>query len=355
MTEEETVSYRAPGPSPAEANLRSAQNSAEASEHQVPPKITFLWGGNDDLDRFRGLDPDLDWREFFCGERIWTLQTYLRLVRAGYTAELSSRIPSEGLVVYHSNHSSGIKGRHSLLGGAWLIVIRGDKTRPLRGDYQVVQNGRRSRRQRSFAVPSWPQPGLLPRDPERGDRVRRIAYKGYDCNLDPAFRSGEWRQYLTSLGIEWVEDSVPCKGPLSDNQAIDWCDYRDVDVILAVRPQPLREHRYKPAVKLSNAWAAHVPTILSSEYAFREVRRSELDFLPADSLEEAKAAVRRLVEQPDLYRAMVSNCERREHEFDAESVLDRWATLLYGELGPKVAGNGRHWGAALTHSLPLLL
>ncbi len=318
-------------------------------------QLTFFWGGDEDLQTLTGLDPDQDWREFICGERIWTLQTYLRLVDAGFPATLSSSVPDKGLVVYHSNHSRRLRREYRLLGDAWLVVLRGDKTRPLRGDYQVTQNGFQSSGWRSTPIPSWPQPGLIPRDPQRGDRVRRIAYKGYENNLDEAFRSLEWRDYLSGRGVEWVDDSVPFRGPHSDSRSIRWHDYHDIDAILAVRPQPLRSQRSKPAAKLCNAWAAGVPAIVGSEHAFREIRRSEADFLEANTPAEARRAVDRLIDEPGLYRAMALNSKRRAEEFGVESVLAKWVDLLYCDLGHRVAVNGaRHGRGALRNALPLL-
>ena len=62
-------------------------------------KITFFMAGEKDLTALRRLDPDRDWREFHRGERVWILQTYLRLARAGYPVELAASPPAEGIGV----------------------------------------------------------------------------------------------------------------------------------------------------------------------------------------------------------------------------------------------------------------
>ena len=73
-----------------------------------------------------------------------------------------------------------------------------------------------------------------------------------------------------------------------------YSDYREVDVILAVRPGTRYDIDLKPATKLYNAWMAGCPALLSTESAYREVRRSEYDYEEVDTADEAIEAVRRL-------------------------------------------------------------
>ena len=112
---------------------------------------------------------------------------------------------------------------------------------------------------------------------------------------------------------------------------IDWPDFRQVDLLLAVRPEDRRLWTSKPASKLFNSWLAGVPALLGPEHAYRELRRSELDYLEVSSLAEAKAAVLRLLERPDLYQAMVENGRDRGAEFTAEATLSRWDEPLEQE------------------------
>lgn len=280
------------------------------------------------MDSLRRLDPDQDWREFQLGERAWVLQTYLRLVRAGYPAELAASPPSEGIVVFHAKHSRALRAQWRRLGSTVLLGVRADNREPLIADFEVVQNGRFAEGRRRFFIPHWPQPELIPRDDSRGTSIRRIAFKGFEQNLHPDFRSPAWREFLAGQGIEWEVDAVPFAGAATDRLGIDWPDFRQEDLLLAVRPKDRRLWTSKPATKLYNAWLAGVPALLGPEHAYREARRSELDYLEVGSLEEAKAAVLRLIERPDLYRAMVENGRARAAEFAAEATLSRWKELL---------------------------
>jgi hypothetical protein len=262
--------------------------------------ITFFLAGEEDAEVLRRLDPDRDWRELQLGERAWILQTYLRLAHAGYPVELATSPPAEGIVVFHAKQARALRSQWRRLRNAILLGVRADNRQPLIADFEVVQNGRFADGERRFFIPHWPQPGLIPRDASRGLAIRRIAFKGFAQNLHPEFRSPAWRELLAAHEIEWEVDAVPFAGAATDRMGIEWPDFRQVDLLLAVRPRDRRLWTSKPATKLLNAWQAGVPALLGPEHAYRELRRSELDYLEVDSLATAKAAVLRLLERPDL-------------------------------------------------------
>jgi glycosyltransferase involved in cell wall biosynthesis len=214
------------------------------------------------------------------------------------------------------------------------VAVRGDLRGSLAGaDFEIVQNGASADGRRRFHVPHWPQPGLVPRDSERGDRLERIAFKGYAANLHPDFRSAEWTGFLAGLGIEWVTDAVDFAGAATDRAALAWPDFRTIDAVVAVRP-PRIDVAGKPAAKLANAWLAGVPALLGPEPAYRELRRDPLDYFEVRSLAEARAAVERLRAEPGLYRAMVDNGRRRAAEVSVAAVTAAWRKLLERTLPP---------------------
>jgi hypothetical protein len=307
--------------------------------------VTFFLADTD-LDRLRALDPDRDWRELQLGERAWVLQTWLRLAAAGYPAPLAAVPPAAGLVVFHAKQRRellrrlpGRQARRALT----LVAIRGD-IKPVRAaDFEVVQNGRSADGRRAYFVPHWPQPGLIARDPARGTTLSRLAYKGFDLNLHPYFRSSDWRGWLAARGIEWVADSVPYDGKRAADPTLAWPDFRDVDAVLAVRPADVPRPGSKPATKLYNAWHAGVPALLSPDPAFAELRQSPLDYLEVSGPEEAKTAVRRLQEEPELHRRMVEHGHRRAAEFTVEAIRRRWLELLEETLPAVVAARGGGW------------
>jgi hypothetical protein len=270
-------------------------------------------------------------------QRRWTVQTFLRLRDAGYPVRLSGAIPDSGVVVFHAGQKKQLYRDLTRRSRAVLVGIRGDRREALIADFEVLQNGRLADGRKRFFVPYWPQPGLLPRDASRGTTIRQASFKGFDRNLHPDLRGARWHAFLGERGITWEADSMDHSQSERGELAVTWQDYRDVDLIVALRPYALASAAFKPATKLYNAWHAGVPALLGPEYAFREVRRTaDLDYLEIRSLDEACAAVDRLLGDPSLYRAMVDNGRRRAREFTVEAVTARWAELLFDKIRPEL-------------------
>jgi hypothetical protein len=300
-----------------------------------------------------GLDPDRDWRQLQRGEHAWILQTYLRLAQVGLAVRLQRALPPEGIVVFHAKQRAAVHQQRDQRADLLFVEVLGD-IRPARGSshVEVVQNAASADNRRRFFLPHWPQPGLRPREAARGTRVERIAYKGFDLNLHPYFRSAAWHQFLHGRGLTWIADSVPYAGAATAGDRLEWPDFTTVDVIVAVRPKSSRLGM-KPATKLYNAWLAGVPAVLGSEVGFVEARRSSLDYLEIGTPEAACAAVGRLQDEPDLYRDMVAHGLRRGAEFAVASSVARWSRFLSeflpahaAELRAPLAGRGGWWARA---------
>ncbi|HEX4951964.1 MAG TPA: glycosyltransferase [Thermoanaerobaculia bacterium] len=313
---------------------------AEAPPAGVPrdfEPVHFFLPGEADLERLRGLDPDRDWQDFVRGEHAWILQTYLRLRSFGYPVELVGEPPPSGLVVFHAKHE-GVLLRHARqLREAVLVGVRGDLREPLAADFQVLQNHVWADGRSRFFVPHWLQPGLLPRDPARGTRIEKVVFKGFSRNLHADFHQPRWRDQLRERGIEWVFDATDFEGTGTAVGRLSWHDFREADLILAVRPPSSRGHTAKPATKLCNAWAAGVPALLGPEPAYRELRESELDYLEVSSSAEALAAIDRLRASPELYLAMVEQARRRVAAFTPAAIASCWVDLLWQRI-PDLAG-----------------
>lgn len=255
----------------------------------------------------------------------------------GNPIELTDQPPADGIVVFHAKHRRWLASRAGALRGAVLVAIRGDLRSPTIADLEVVQNGFYADGVRRFHIPHWPQPGLLPRDPSRGDAIRRIAYKGFARNLHPGFRGRRWLDFLAARGIEWNYGAAEYSGRSTDRLRLGWHDFQRVDLVLAVRPPAKHMHPSKPATKLFNAWLAGTPALLGAEVAFREQRRSPLDYVEVRNVDEAIAMVDRLAGDPAHYRAMVARCADRAAELTPESWIEAWSDLLFSTL-PRLAG-----------------
>ena len=206
--------------------------------------------------------------------------------------------------------------------------MRGD----LRGqlavaDFEIVQNPESADGTARHFLPHWPQPGLVPRDESRGNRIENLAFKGIEENLAEEFRDASWARCLAEYGVRWRCDAAPWRGGNVDRQSLRWPDFSDVDLVLAVRPSQAATRR-KPATKLYNAWHAGVPALLGNEPAFRAIRRSELDYLEISSAAEALTAVTHLQREPALYRAMIRNGRERAVDWTIDSIARQWRPLL---------------------------
>lgn len=294
--------------------------------------VTFFLGGEQRLEELERIDPDRDDREFQTGERAWVLQTYLRLKSAGFAATLRDTWPQQGLLVFDSRQRHTLQRMAHIANGVTLVGCRRDVGEALIADFEVLQNGCFADGTYRHFIPHWPQPGLIPRSVARGSSVKRIAYKGFTENLHAGFLEPTWKESLARLGIEWQCDAASYPGPQRKLASTDWNAFHDVDLVLAVRPPQRDSYVRKPATKLYNAWLAGVPAILGVEYAYRELRRSELDYLEASSPSEALRAVERLISEPQLYRAMVENGHTRAKEFTADAILRQWVNLLYSTI-----------------------
>jgi len=279
------------------------------------------------------LDPDRDWREFVTTTSAWILQTHLRLKAAGNDVELRDSLPESGIVVIGAGDYREVRRRRWHSAGVLIAVAMGShRGAPPFADTIIVQNPAEADGARSFFMARWPKPGLMPRDPARATRIESAAFKGFPSSLDSAFQGAEWLEFLREQRIEWMCDAVPYADLRTDASGLQFPDYRSVDLIVAVRPESSTTYRDRPATKLVNAWLAGVPAILGPELAYRALRKGPLDYLEVANVTEARAAVIKLLREPEPHRAMVENGIRRAAEFTPARIVHLWQELLFDRL-----------------------
>jgi hypothetical protein len=299
--------------------------------------ITFIYPYEKHLQDVNNIDPDEKSSFFTIGERVWVVQTYLRLKSAGYNVTISSEMPSDGIAIFHRDSIVHVMEQHSWASKVSLVCIRADRVPTPEADIEVVQNGYSANAKRTHFIPSWPQPGLISRDPSRGSRVDVLSYKGIGNNLHKSLQSNRWKQFLERHNLQWRADTVGWEGRKHVHSTIPWPDYRDVDVVVSLRSDLSHQYPHKPASKLINAWLAGVPAILGPEVAYQELRESDLDYIEACSLDDVIDGVKRLKEDDGLYDDMVQNGKARAEAFTIESIVDRWAELLFSNGQPEIA------------------
>lgn len=259
--------------------------------------------------------PDVYWLGFRghmrSGVYAWTVQTFQRLRAAGFPCELTCRLPTDGILVAHRK---SLPRDFVPPAGVLFVCLRADATfHPFAHVHVVLNRSALSRWYPSVYMPHWPQPGLIPRDPTRGDTWENAAFFG-----DPGCIAGEmqgdgWQAILRELELTWH-----FVGPDK------WHDFREVDVVVAVRGFDRHRHANKPPTKLFNAWHAGVPVILGRESAYQQERKSPLDYLEAGSFAEVVNGLRQLKTDPALRRAMIAQGRERARESDPAAITTRW-------------------------------
>ncbi|MEO1129212.1 MAG: glycosyltransferase [Planctomycetota bacterium] len=258
---------------------------------------------------------------------VWVVQTCTQLRSRGFDARLAETF-APGVINVTSYDALSPKRR------TWdffIVCAQHDRPRPELCDVRIVQNMAQIQDDTDHYIPHWPQPGLKPRDPARGDRIENLTYKGLRTNLSAPFRDEHFLHQLDALGMT-LATSDRERGERHDGKGatIDWTDYREADLVLAVRQMPEAQLDTKPPTKLINAWLAGTPAILGVESAYRQLRESDLDYIEVASPDDVIDAITRLRRDPTRYRAMIEHGRQRAASFGADATAHRWDELLTG-------------------------
>lgn len=285
--------------------------------------ITFCLDVDDkDIASWRALCPDDEPQRLVLGEHYWIALSHARLRDTDVDVRLDNHVPDDGIAVFYAGDkrmawTAARRGSRAL-----LVAVRSDRNPVGFADIEVVQNAASADGARAFHVPHWPQPGLLPRDPARGNVPRTLLFPGTPQNLHPGFRAQPWQDFLHARGLEFrCHYATPQGAPPA------WHDYRDIDVMLAIRPSGATLVRNKPAWKLFNAWLAGVPAILGPESGYRELREGPLDFIEATGPDDVMTAIDRLLADPALYAAMVDNGHVHGRAYTDAATVQAWRAL----------------------------
>ncbi len=274
-------------------------------------------------------DPDTLHGRIASYEDCWIVLTYLHLKRRHLNVSISDRF-TQGAICVASSPDIGIR---NYTFSSFLVGCRSDGPKPALSDFAVVQNEANVESETDVLIPHWPQPGLIPRDQRRSRRVENVVFKGAEVNLYKTFRSPEFQQELEHFGVRLLISG------LTENQVVEWHDYENADLVLAVRDLTEKDALAKPASKLVNAWRAGVPALLGPEPAFRQLRQSSLDYIEVRTPQDALDAIRKLQQDPNLYQQMVTNGIERAEAFTVDRIAQRWREVLAGP----VAQSYTHW------------
>jgi hypothetical protein len=250
----------------------------------------------------------------------WSVKTYGYLSKMGFPCRLTHELPDEGIIVSHRHFLANtlIPNRRQL-----FVCAVADFWRHPFAQLHIVQNTSdpllvdAAPSWPAVFIPLWPESGLIPRDPARGDKFENVAYFGLPPRLAPQLRSEKFAARLREHGFNFR--IVP-----RDR----WNDYSDTDAVLAVRNfAPVSWHKFPPS-KLYNSWHAGVPALLGSESAYQAERRSEYDYFEVHSADEVLETLLRLRGDPALRAAVARNCVERAAGVSPERIAERWTSFL---------------------------
>lgn len=250
----------------------------------------------------------------------WIGQTYFNLKKAGFPCQIVSQFPEQGIVLADIDT---LGNTSKYLGKLMLICAKSDGDHHPSAYIHITHNPFDYQKNRdsvwhSCFLPHWLMPGIIKRQKERNCLIENISYVGTKNQLANEFLSSEWTNSLSALKCNWL--------PIFDRTK--WHDYSCLDIIIAARSFDSENYPNKGAIKLINAWSAGVPAILTPEIGFIAERKTELDFLVINSLEEAIQAIQKLQNNSQLYADMVQNGLQRAKEFSRQKTLGAWLNFF---------------------------
>ncbi|MEM9090650.1 MAG: hypothetical protein AAGC93_18120 [Cyanobacteria bacterium P01_F01_bin.53] len=278
-------------------------------------------------------DPDQNWAGFGLGLYTWTIQTYLRLRAAGVSCVLTKELPEEGIVLCYSNAIKQIK--EGSTDKRLLVCMKAEAPLSAIAPLHIVQNPLEANTiANRFFIPHWPQPQLMERDRNRGDRFENLAFFGHANNLAAELTTAEWQQDLAKCGL--TMQTIANTNSWNKYHTLDnrWNNYITVDAVIAVRSFNPWQQRLttgfsnKPATKLYNAWLSGSIPILGKESAYRETGTPGKDYVEVTSYAELLDAIDKLKTDIGWRRSLIAQGQLRAKTVTHENILKRWQLFL---------------------------
>ncbi|NCQ86607.1 MAG: glycosyltransferase family 1 protein [Microcystis aeruginosa W13-18] len=250
------------------------------------------------------------------GEASWIVQTFLWMKQAELNVFLVEEPVANAICVAHCD----LIRERFFAPNSFVVGIRADRPPLKMCEIEVVQNPKNLRHPNSVYINHWPQFQLLPRDSTRENRLERISFFGKSKYLDTVFQSAAFINDLKDMGVELNVCSHSDK----------WNNYRETDLVLAVRKSHPLFLDTKPASKLINAWRAGCVALLGQESAFRALGQPGQDYFEVNTPQEVIQIVDHLRQNPEVFETMRQRGKDRSQEFTFEKIQKEWIDLLTG-------------------------
>ncbi len=283
-------------------------------------EIHYHFVGNaatgDDLQEIRSLK----WDEGIvaCTRHTWVWPLYCQLKMRGWPVSFSYELKEGAVNIIHGEVARW-QLKASDINRYFIVGVRADFRPFPYGHYEIVQNKRYAGGRRIY-MPLFSQPGLIARDPGRGEQVVNICIAG---RLQNSIEFSRLQKDLQNIGCRFV-----FKGEG------EWQDMCDVDVLLGIRSFSKRPYHSKPPTKLLNAWHAGIPFLGGYDSAYTQVGEPGKNYFQVSSYEELIGVVRLLQEDKSLYQMIVENGQSAAFAYTTGKITEMWEHFLETKVCP---------------------
>ncbi len=265
---------------------------------------------NKHLNKLCQSDIDKDWTLFTDGIFAWTLQTYLMLRKCIIPVTYSCEPKTNCINVGHVAYLNTLNPRPDI----FTVALQADYPRLSWAQIHIIQNQLQIKNKKTYWVPHWFQPGLIPRELARNE-VMCVAYAGRLSMF--AGKEEELVEELRKIGLEFRV--------LNKN---NWNDFSEVDVLLAVRSFNKKIYRTKPPTKLFNAWFSEIPLIAGNDSAYSQVGIPGKDYIIATKKNDIIEAICKLKSDSTYYQEIVKNGKKCRRRYTRAEIKQMWIELL---------------------------
>ena len=245
--------------------------------------------------------------------------TYLHYRHHGYDVTIDCGPREDKINVI----AGALTRRRDFSPDCFYVACRNDGPFPAMGHVVLHLNLLSTGKRNEIYVPHWTQPGLVGRDPKRGNSIKTVAFFGHpERNLLQELRSDAFMAELEKRGIEFL---IKGKNP----DWVEWHDFSNADVILAIRDDTVPEAvlRLKPVTKVANAWLAGALCITGKEPAVEAAFPDSEVVLSASSADEVLAIIDRLRSDPELFGTLVRQGNLLAQRYTEEAVMGDWIKM----------------------------
>lgn len=263
----------------------------------------------DDIDRHHYLFTNSSWA--------WIVQTALLLREAGFSVSLGDEYDLASINFGLANTIRAIQPNPNI----FVVSIDADQLRPRWANISIVQNKYQTGRS-AYWLPHWPQPGLIPRSPER----KNFTHVGFFGLKRYLYKDESW----------WHNTCEKNRFKFSVRSPQQWHDYNDIDIAIGIRSLNNKRYYEKPPTKLFNAWLAGVVFIGGNDSAYYQVGHPETDYLLARDEKILLYYLNKLQNDSAFANLLINEGQKMSNNLGSRSsTLERWIELLEKQITPK--------------------